>query len=618
MVGKSNKKVKSDRINALRKRYDAFLEEDKKRKDRNEYILERLDEMRSSTMMVQVRHEQKANFFSDFNQQTQHDRKGYLQRTLHSYDKSRSRAFNQPTSPSVQGAALNEAALLKEISKKYILIPRYTNMIEYDYNFSMKSDIVDNNDWKSKYNILEELKKNEKEEEPTTEAIVDNEFTSSIKNKLESKEKIKEVKINEDGCKNDFKNNVNIENNFSTTQTQMAKEYSNNIGEFQAESPIEENTDISKVLRNENCNAMDSHVAAVALTEKEKIQNDYEILLKPKEEDGSTKEFQYNNQKQNISIDNQVATQALSKTEIPHQYETNVMNEQNIEKQNIFNRSENSDTIARESSNTYNALNEPPSEINLEQTKITDNTSINNHNELLLNEEVLQEASSLKEGSYDVGQDRNNQNDTKASTDIEFIEPIDLIQQYEQPEKCEPNIENTFDETQVQEYEAEQNEMFYPEQRDTDYTYDQTSSNDNADMDYANNENYNQNENYAYYEGDSQEQAYPQEINEHEESTEQYDPHYEEQYGNYEQHQQDPQNESVEQFETEDYVTQQDYNQLQYEQTDYNSEKQIERQLDSEQDYVEPHNIVEENTESNMPQQTLQENLNTQEEATVK
>ncbi|CAG4953856.1 unnamed protein product [Parnassius apollo] len=615
-MGKPNKKIKSDRINALRKQYDAFLEEDKKRKDRNEYILERLDEMRCCTMTAQVRHEQKANSLSDFDQQTQYDRKTYIRRTLPSYDKSRSRVLNQQTSPSVQGGSLNEAALLKEISKKYILIPRYTNMIEYDNNLSMKSNIDDNNDWKSKYNILEELKKSEKEEEPRTEAIVANELTSRIKNNLEPKEKIKEVKINDDDCKNDFKNNIYNENHVSTTKTLMEKEYSNNIEECQAESPIKENTDISKVLRNENCNAMDSRVAAVELTEKEKIQNDYEILLKPKEEYGSTKEIEYNNQKRNINIDNQEATQALPKTEKPQPYETNVMNEENIEKQNIYSKSENSDTVATESSNIYNALHEPPSDINLEQTKITDNTSVNNHNELLLNEEVLQEVSNLKEGSYDVSQDRNNQNDTKISTDIEFIEPIDLVQQYEQPEKCEQNIENTFDENQVQEYEAEQQEMFYTEQRDNDYTYDQTGTNDNADIDYANNEKYNQNENYAYYEGDSQEQTYPREIDEHEESTEQYDPHYEDQYGNYDQN--PPQNESVEQYGTEDYINQQDYNQLQYEQTDYNSEKQIERQLDSEQDYVEPHNIIEENNESNMPQQTIQENVNTEQEATVK
>lgn len=46
---------KSEKIKALRKRYDAFLEEDKKRKERNDYILERLEKMRSCITLVQVR-----------------------------------------------------------------------------------------------------------------------------------------------------------------------------------------------------------------------------------------------------------------------------------------------------------------------------------------------------------------------------------------------------------------------------------------------------------------------------------------------------------------------------------------------------------------------------------
>lgn len=48
-------RVKSDRINALRKQYDAFLEEDKKRKERNDFILGRLDKMRYASALVPVR-----------------------------------------------------------------------------------------------------------------------------------------------------------------------------------------------------------------------------------------------------------------------------------------------------------------------------------------------------------------------------------------------------------------------------------------------------------------------------------------------------------------------------------------------------------------------------------
>lgn len=38
-------RVKGDRIQAIKKKFESFLEEDKKRKQRNEYILGKLDKM---------------------------------------------------------------------------------------------------------------------------------------------------------------------------------------------------------------------------------------------------------------------------------------------------------------------------------------------------------------------------------------------------------------------------------------------------------------------------------------------------------------------------------------------------------------------------------------------
>lgn len=50
-------RIKSERINRLRKVYDTFLEEDKKRKERNEFILGRLDKMRYYSTALQLRHQ---------------------------------------------------------------------------------------------------------------------------------------------------------------------------------------------------------------------------------------------------------------------------------------------------------------------------------------------------------------------------------------------------------------------------------------------------------------------------------------------------------------------------------------------------------------------------------
>lgn len=48
-------RLKSERINALRKQYDTFLEQDRQRKERNEYILGRLDKMRACDSVERYR-----------------------------------------------------------------------------------------------------------------------------------------------------------------------------------------------------------------------------------------------------------------------------------------------------------------------------------------------------------------------------------------------------------------------------------------------------------------------------------------------------------------------------------------------------------------------------------
>lgn len=49
-------RIKSEVVNALKKHYETFLEEDKKRKERNEFIIARLDQLRSSTIPTASHH----------------------------------------------------------------------------------------------------------------------------------------------------------------------------------------------------------------------------------------------------------------------------------------------------------------------------------------------------------------------------------------------------------------------------------------------------------------------------------------------------------------------------------------------------------------------------------
>lgn len=80
--------------------------------------------------------------------------------------------------------------------------------------------------------------------------------------------------------------------------------------------------------------------------------------------------------------------------------------------------------------------------------------------------------------------------------------------------------------SQIDEFEDEQKEMFYSENAE----YNQNSDS----VGYTQNED-NTNEQYSYYNESQQEQPYFAEINEHEESTERYDPNYAQQYAeNYE------------------------------------------------------------------------------------
>ncbi|XP_035449826.2 asparagine-rich protein isoform X2 [Spodoptera frugiperda] len=189
-MGKSSaKKAKSDRINALRKQYDAFLEEDKKRKERNDFILGKLDKMRYTTALVVPRH--KPNVLET--RLTMMDRIAYQPEYSPVRDLQPSSLKNPSNLFSDMPMKSTEDALIQEISKKYILIPKLrTTFINSHNNIwndtagqihntdklperrpkqdtvpinDLKLNPSENADWKDKYEILNILKNEEKEKQ---------------------------------------------------------------------------------------------------------------------------------------------------------------------------------------------------------------------------------------------------------------------------------------------------------------------------------------------------------------------------------------------------------------------------------------------------------------------
>ncbi|CAH2045346.1 unnamed protein product, partial [Iphiclides podalirius] len=420
-MGKTGKKVKSNRINAIRKQYDAFLEEDKKRRDRNEYILERLDKMRSSSAMVQIRHPQPTNIFTDFNDPVKYDKsQQYIGRSVPIYEKQRY-SFNQ-VSPTML-TTLNEEDLVKELKEKL------------------------------------------------TEEVHNNLYSNINVGHQEHFEPLRHVEITEhEEIKNlQMQSNTNAEEEMSEVDCTTV------------------HRDIADIVLNETSSGVNEDTTTIA------------------------------------------------------------------EEPNLSN-----------TTNTYKVTNTKDDEQGLATDLMSERS-----NDIIDNQDV------------------------QSSVIENFNCPVDPGQNYEhQTNSGKLEYENTVEETQIQDFESEQNNLFYSEQTETN-TYDQSGA-DNKNVEYTNNESYRQNENYVYYEGTPQDQLYPNEINEHEEATEQYDPNYQNQYDNYAQ--QDPQSESGKGYETEvnnilesqQYDTQHNYDQLLYDETNYNAVEDVKQELDAEQEYIEP------------------------------
>ncbi|KPJ18196.1 hypothetical protein RR48_12044 [Papilio machaon] len=594
------KLFKAERINAIRKQYDSFIEEDKKRKERNEYILERLDKIRTTSAIVQVRNTPKDYFTTVNKNQLVNDRKDYMSKIVPMYIKPQ-----YGCKPVNNSTSIKEQEILKEISKKYILIPRLTNILEYNDNYVLKSNIDDNGDWRKKYSILEELKQNEKEDKQKTNLDLCKEFTtinmnegeltyntieepnvqtqlllskynknpskelqddnlgmfahfnevndSTEINRLQKPEIEKKFTENSENSK-DLKNAIlNSDTGNLTRNNDSEKRSMTSVPTPPVSSKQDENVDVIEELSNER-DVVETDLNTNDLTQKEKMQTEYEKNLKPKEEDIQLEKVQFSN----------INTESLNLKDAsqPENYQQDKgKNEEDNIKSNI-------DSDIQRDNNISNDLN---SQEKLRSTGV-DELLVENINSSVPNTD--QEEANIKN---QIVENQIESHEEQEAPTIAYINP------------AEQDIENIGHDAQIDEFEAEQIEMFHSDPNVTDYAYDQTGSVVNDD--YANTGGYTQDETQAYYEG-TQQQVYSEEINDHEETTENYDPHYETQYANYE-HQNQVIDEQYDHYEAEEDITQpQLYEQVQFEVPDQNIIQEVERELDAEQNYnnIEPPN----------------------------
>ncbi|XP_045776400.1 putative mediator of RNA polymerase II transcription subunit 26 isoform X2 [Maniola jurtina] len=571
-MGKSGKKTKSDRINALRKQYDAFLDEDKKRKDRNEFILGCLEKMRLYTpAVIPVHHNLGSPQIGKYHFVTQ-ERPEYLRKIR--FDDNlilRSR----PTDVLADCVVKDEQKILQEISKKYILIPKLRPTNENSVTYYNPSSVSNDTDWRNKYNILDELKKVEKE--GSSEVSKDTDITHETFNNRENIDfesmiatpengKEQKLDINKDPIYDRQENNE--KGPVTELQTNNTKSYSDyNI---ECKNPLEDEQNIipTKVKNAENKVGSPGLISInqeQTFSDTNKVSNEFYpsgnvVDVKLRNENKNVEKLN-NNQVQNVQqIEMKVNNMVPTNRDHISAKVNNMKNEAFAQNNTV--KLSNAETV--DSNTTVPFIEKENIDLSLKTVE-----TVAHPEESIENLE-----------SYAI----TGQN-----------EPVsENIQQQEYESNNERTIVSDAIPSQIDEFEAEQKGMFYAEETGYNQNVDTTGYN-------AQNEEYT-NEQYSYYNEPQQEQPYYAEINEHEESTERYDPNYEQQYvGNYEE------NVNVAQYENQQYAA--DSYENQQEVMNVNYEQQPDQQEMTNGNYYDQQPGQQDLTNLNYEQQPVQQDL---------
>lgn len=378
-----------------------------------------------------------------------------------------------------------DTSVLREISKSFILIPKHqsniSNSVTYLNPLTEKPDMMKNEDtnWKSKYDILNELKKSEKEGNSETVNVIYKEpnkpFVSSSKPLLKQERQIYEDKTRADSLEN------------YNTDTETGKRNSNSVENVITNTSRDFNAhgkedDIYDKTEGKICSK------PTFLSTESNENNQYATYVDNTHEmEPSRQQFPEHKPKliTNMEVNNNVANNDAPQDFINAEY-TNKVDSESEYKEKSDQEKFNNEIMQRHKSNDF-------SEQGVQEKDIP------------IKEEIQE----------------------NIKGDIVIVSNVNNLQNYETNEV--PVISEQNANADVSELENEQNEMFYTENK---FNYDEHNM---ENLQYPEeNQNYT-NEQYSYHDESQQEQTYSAEINDHEESTERYDPNYEQQYtGNYE------------------------------------------------------------------------------------
>ncbi|XP_050675320.1 putative uncharacterized protein DDB_G0279653 isoform X2 [Leptidea sinapis] len=571
-MGKSSKKVKSDRINALRKQYDAFLEEDKKRKDRNEFILGCLDKVSSRSFDKSV--SMKAITSNTCS------RKMLETPTFDHHDTIYKDSVNAIAPMSMFS---NKQVLLKELSKDYILIPK-TNIIHESniINLSIQNKHPDENkdsDWRTKYNILDELKQTQKEIRPEVtkeEDKIFSEYNDRDFMKIEQKT-------------NDF---IFPEKDIDGSKSKENYEEIKTCSKFLPSKEIHANSknkNFECVINNDPLKFTEkpTHIESLPNEINSYVMSNLNVTNQTRRSDGDSNVSEVTEPGMNKYQSNQKIYGSI--------YKENETNQEQLELSKVATKSE------EQEFNTEILLDSKHNII----TEI-DSTIESNLQSLHLEPVAKQQPEETAVISNVYAQEINPQNESTESdipddvvTDLKDVtgesenDPNNYEQHIEDTITTRPEADIEHEQSQIEEYENEQRNLFYSESADENYIYNEET---------AHPENVN-NEQYSYYEAVKDQPAYAAEIDEHLETNERYDPNYEQQYDNVYQENQ------YQQQIHEDYITQEDnlnYERQQYEVYEGQEDPNLNYNQPMQQNY-ENQNSEQSNVIANEEQQQIQD-----------
>ncbi|XP_041969298.1 GATA zinc finger domain-containing protein 14-like [Aricia agestis] len=445
--------ARKDKIFALRKKLDDFIEEDKRRRDRNVYILERFEKIRSTVALLKSINNNNITMENDnsvSNLMTRNNDRVLMRQDLLNYRENR----------------VDDSYILKEISKKYILIPRIYPMNRYPIIDIKQSEDID---WRSKYNILDELKKKEREEVPerdTTEHFMQkaselcNNNNTSKSNGIISKQQDKESQ------------NILITNENNSSKVDTRAEHTSSLlnnNNWESDSKVDEDSNIQNDFKpvHENLNILNVN------KDNEYITNE-QIDMSSKQPEPNYSDSNQDN-----------SSKILKKQEISkNNYDINTKNPNEIEHtKGSHSNKEKYDDINFVDSN--NETSEIPIN-NLKESAIDETTlGTTNQQESFHTENIGQHVENNQVHQEDTSETYANEiNNVADQYNVYYEEPQS---QQEQLETCN----NVNDESQ---------ELVDPNHYEQNY--ENSHENDNHSQNYENYEAYNnypvENQNYEY------------------------------------------------------------------------------------------------------------------------